>query len=79
MSFVDGLRYRVRALFGAGRHAHEAERELPFHLDLEAEQREHDGATPEDAEFAARRQLGSKTAVAEGMRGVAGLAWLDAE
>lgn len=78
MSLIDGLRYRVRALFGAGRHAREAERELRFHLDLEAAQREHDGATAEDAEFAARRQLGNKTAVAEGMRRVAGLAWLDA-
>ncbi|HEX6809288.1 MAG TPA: ABC transporter permease [Gemmatimonadaceae bacterium] len=78
MSFVDGLRYRVRALFGARRHAREAERELRFHLDLEAAQRVHGGDTPEDAEFAARRQLGNRTAVAEGMRSVAGLAWLDA-
>lgn len=78
MSFFDGLRYRVRALLGAGRHAREAERELRFHLDLEAAQREHDGATPDDAEFAAHRQLGNSTAVAESMRRVAGLAWLDA-
>lgn len=78
MSLVDGLRYRVRALLGAGRHAREAERELRFHLDLDAAQREYDGATPEEAEFAARRQLGNRTMVAERMRLVAGLAWLDA-
>jgi len=78
MSMLDSLRYRVRALFHPAAHARDAERELRFHLDLEAAQREHDGAAPEDAEFAARRRLGNKTAVAEGMRRVAGLAWLDA-
>src|SRR6185437_4438092 len=78
MSMLDSLRYCVRALFHPGAHARDAERELRFHLDLEAAQREHDGAAPEDAEFAARRRLGNKTAVAEGMRLVAGLAWLDA-
>lgn len=78
MSLIDGLRYRVRALLGASRHAREAERELRFHLDLEAAQREHDGATRDDAEIAARRQLGNRTGVAESMRRVAGLAWLDA-
>src|SRR6185312_14070720 len=77
MSVIDGFRYRVRAVFGAGRHARDAERELRFHLDLEVAQREHDGAAPEDAEFAARRLLGNRTAVAEAMRRVAGLGWLD--
>jgi len=77
MSLIDGLRYRVRALFGAGRHARETERELRFHLDLEAAQRRHEGVAPDDAEFAARRQLGNRTAVAEAMRRVAGLGWLD--
>lgn len=75
---LDSLRYRVRALLHPASHARDAERELRFHLDLEAAQQEHDGATPEDAEFAARRQLGNRTAVAEAMRRVAGLAWLDA-
>ena len=77
MSLIDGLRYRVRAVFGARRHARDAERELRFHLDLEAAQRRHDGAPAADAEFAAHRQLGNRTAVAEAMRRVAGLGWLD--
>lgn len=78
MSLIDSLRYRLRALLHAGRHARDAERELRFHLDLEAAQREHDGAAPGEAEFGARRQLGNRTAAAEAMRRVAGLAWLDA-
>ncbi len=78
MSLVDGLRYRLRALLGAGRHARDAERELQFHMDLEAAQRRHEGATADEAEFAARRQLGNRTVVAEAMRRMAGLAWLDA-
>jgi predicted permease len=78
MSLIDALRYRVRALLGSERHARDAERELRFHLDLEAAQQAHAGATPNDAEFAARRQLGNRTAVAEAMRRAAGLAWLDA-
>jgi len=78
MSLIDGLRYRLRAVLGARRHARDAERELRFHLDLEAAQRRHDGASADDAEFAARRQLGNRTAVAESMRRIAGLGWLDA-
>src|SRR6185437_11906918 len=78
MSLIDGLRYRLRAVFGARRHARDAERELRFHLDVEAAQRRHDGAPAADAEFAAHRMLGNRTAVAEAMRRVAGLGWLDA-
>lgn len=74
---LERLHYRLRTLLFPARHAREAERELRFHLDLEAAQREHDGATPDDAEFAARRQLGNRTAVAESVRRTAGLAWLD--
>lgn len=74
---LERLRYRLRTLLFPARHAREAERELRFHLDLEAAQREHDGASPVDAEFGARRQLGNRTAVAESVRRAAGLGWLD--
>ncbi|HKV49699.1 MAG TPA: ABC transporter permease [Gemmatimonadaceae bacterium] len=75
---LERLRYRLRTLPFPARHAREAERELRFHLDLEAAQREHDGASASDAAFAARRQLGNRTAVAESVRRVAGLGWIDA-
>lgn len=75
---LERLRYRLRTLLFPARHARDAERELEFHLDLEAAQREHEGATPRDARFAARRQLGNRTAVAESVRQAAGLGWLDA-
>ena len=78
MSFIDGVRHRLRAWLRPAAHARDADRELRFHLELEVVQRRSGGATPIDAERAARRQLGSLAYVAEEVRRAAGLAWFDA-
>ncbi|HEY7996416.1 MAG TPA: hypothetical protein VIE14_06085, partial [Steroidobacteraceae bacterium] len=78
MSMLDGVRYRLRTWLRPGDHAREAERELRFHLDLEAAQRRAAGDDAADAEFGARRQLGSLAYLAEEIRRAAGLGWLDA-
>ncbi len=77
MSLFDVVRYRLRTLFRSHDHSRELERELRFHLDLDAAQHRHDGVAPPEAELAARRAFGSITYVAEETRRAAGLAWLD--
>jgi hypothetical protein len=53
------------------------ERELRAHLDLEAEEREAAGASPEEARQAALRALGSPVLVKERVRESWGWTWLD--
>ena len=53
------------------------ERELRDHLDLEAEEREAAGASPEEARQAALRALGSPVLVKERVRESWGWTWLD--
>ena len=64
MSFLHALRYRIGAVLRPGRAARELRREMDFHLDLDAAQRQHEaqGAlSPHDARLAARRQFGNAT------------------
>ncbi|MGH7627226.1 MAG: permease prefix domain 1-containing protein, partial [Gemmatimonadaceae bacterium] len=71
MSRLDGIRYRVGALFHRSRQARDREREIQFHLELDAWHREHAGRgslSRRDAELAARRRFGNVTYVGEEAR-----------
>jgi predicted permease len=52
-------------------------RELRSHLELEAEEQQAAGLAPEEARYAAQRAFGSATLIAEEVRAVGSLGWLD--
>src|SRR5215472_543834 len=66
MSFLHRLRWLVQ------RRRKEAElrEELQFHLDEEAAERQSDGLAPQEARFAAQRELGNVTLLQEKVRAV---------
>src|SRR5438309_11843003 len=81
MSLLDGLRHQLRALTGARRYARELDEEMRFHVSLDAMQREHAAhgtLSPSDAQMAARRRFGNRTALTEDARSIVGLSTLDA-
>ncbi|HEX5411321.1 MAG TPA: ABC transporter permease [Terriglobia bacterium] len=53
------------------------ERELRGHLELEAEDQQASGESPEEAAYAARRALGNTTQIKENVRAAWGLQWLE--
>ncbi|HEV2246850.1 MAG TPA: ABC transporter permease, partial [Terriglobia bacterium] len=55
----------------------ELERELRGHLELEAEDQQASGASPQEAAYAARRALGNTTQIKEDVRTAWGLQWLE--
>jgi putative ABC transport system permease protein len=55
----------------------DVEREIRAHLELEAEEREAEGLSRTDAEYAARRAFGSVALVQEDVRAVWTTAWID--
>jgi putative ABC transport system permease protein len=59
------------------RREDDIEREIRAHLELEAEEREADGLSRTDAEYAARRAFGNVALVQEDVRAVWTSAWLD--
>ena len=69
MSFLDALRYRLRALFRPDAHARELDTEIDLHLTLDAMQRPDAGA---DARYAARRRFGNVTRYKEHARAMSG-------
>ena len=80
MSLLDALRYRIDALLHARRREHELQREINFHLDLEAARRERDvqGAlSTNEARLAARKQFGNVGYLKEEVRRVTALESLD--
>src|ERR1700722_18709716 len=56
---------------------HDLERELRSHLDLEAEERQEAGLTPDQARYAAQRTLGNTTRIQEATREMWGWTFLD--
>src|SRR5690242_17643129 len=68
MSFFDGLRHRVHVLLHGARYESDVERELRFHMELEAASQRKDGLEPHDAAAAARRRLGNVSSVREEVR-----------
>src|SRR5512132_2764793 len=51
--------HRLLALFRRGRLERDLDDELAFHLAMREADYRHDGATPSDARFAARRRFGN--------------------
>jgi predicted permease len=80
MSLLDSLRYRLRVMLRPGRHAHDLDEEIRFHLSLDAMQHEHGARgtlSPADAHWAARRRFGNLTTTKEEARAMAGLGFFD--
>ncbi len=80
MSFLDGLRHRLRVLLWRTSHERELEEEFRFHLDLDTAQGEHaaHGAlTSRDARHAALRRFGNVSYHKEEVRQMTGLGFTD--
>ena len=75
MSFIDGLRHRVRVWRRRGDYERGIDDELRFHLDLDEEQRR--SAYNGDARSDARRRFGNVTYHREETRHAAGLDYFD--
>jgi predicted permease len=77
MSFLIGFRHRLRVLLRGEAYAREIEREMRFHLDLEALAQTHAGAEAVSAELMAQRRFGNVTYQREEVRRMTLLHWLD--
>jgi putative ABC transport system permease protein len=78
MSWLDGFRHKVRTAFRRRAYEREVEAELRFHLTLDAMQRAHGGAAPDDAAYASRRDFGNVTSHREAVWFMSGLGSFDA-
>lgn len=70
MSLWNDLTSRLAGLWRRRDPEKELDRELRSHLDLEAEEQQHSGLSPQDAHYAARRIFGNTTLVQEDVREV---------
>ena len=77
MSLLDALRHRIRTALRSDQADHERAEEYAIHQSLAAEQRTHDGASLDDARFAARREFGNSTYLREEARWMGLTRWLD--
>src|SRR5262245_9858907 len=68
MRIVNAFFSRLRWLTERSRKEAELREELQFHLEEEADERQADGLSQDDARWAARRELGNLTLVAENTR-----------
>jgi predicted permease len=75
MSFIDGLRHRLRVWTRHAEYDRALDDEMRFHLELDATQQQ---AAPSEAQAAARRRFGNATYLREETRRAAGLAGFDA-
>ncbi len=78
MSRLDGWRHRLGVLLGRARYDRERDEEIRFHLELESGQQGAGGTPDPEAAAAARRRFGNVTSIAEEVRHMTGLTWLDA-
>src|ERR1700748_2088672 len=79
MSLLDGLRYRLRALFRGESYGRDLEEEIEHHIALETiEQQRAGAASHTDANAKARATLRNVTYVSEERRIISGLAMFDA-
>ena len=69
---------RWRCLLSRDRLARELEEEMQFHLQMKAQQNRDAGMRAEEAGYAARRQFGNATLLAESSRGAWGWRWPEA-
>jgi predicted permease len=77
MSFVDALRHRIRSALRSDQADRDRSEEYAMHQRLAEEQRTHDGASPDEARFAARREFGNPTYLKEEARWMGVTRWLD--
>lgn len=70
MERLQWFLYRLRGLFQRGRHERAVDEEMRFHLEEEADRLAELGMSPADAANAARRSLGSPSAIREYSRDV---------
>lgn len=77
MSFLDGLRHRLRVLLRGERYAEEQAREARVHLELAALAASAEQRDAHEAELAAKRAFGNVTYYREEMRRMTPLIWLD--
>jgi hypothetical protein len=80
MDTMNALREWMHRLFGSlrqGRRDQELEQELQLHLELAAEDARKRGESPEEAQRAARIQLGNVSQAMEGLRDQRGFPWFD--
>ena len=77
MRIVNAFFRKLRRLTERSRKEAELREELQFHLEEEADERQADGLAEDDARWAARRELGNLTLVAEDTRAAWGWASLE--
>jgi len=77
MSFLDALRHRVRTALRSDEADRERAEEYALHQSLARDQRAHDGASLDEARFAARREFGNATFLKEEARWMGMTRWLD--
>jgi len=77
MSFLDALRHRIRTALRSDDADRERAEEYAVHQSLAQEQRAHDGASLDEARFAARREFGNATFLREEARWMGVTRWLD--
>ena len=77
MSFIDALRHRIRTALRSDHADRERAEEFAIHQTLSGEQRAHEGASADEARFAARREFGNPTYLREEARWMGVTRWLD--
>src|SRR5262245_55723231 len=77
MSLLDAFRHRIRTALRSDQADRDRVEEHAIHQRLDEEQRTHDGASPDDARFAARRDFGNSTYLKEEARWMGITRWLD--
>src|ERR1043166_6079054 len=77
MSFVDGLRHRLRVVLRRGRYDDEIAAEARSHIELETMHQRGGGRGDREARAAAHGKFGNLTSIKEETRRVAGFAFLD--
>jgi predicted permease len=77
MSARNWLSSRLAAFRERRDREKDLDRELKAHLDLEAEEQQESGLSPEEARYAARRAFGNTTLVQEDVHEIWNLGWLE--
>jgi predicted permease len=77
MSLFDAFRHRIQTALRSEQADRDRGEEHAIHQRLDEEQRTHDGASPADAHFAARREFGNSTYLKEEARWMGITRWLD--
>ncbi|MGE5323633.1 MAG: ADOP family duplicated permease [Actinomycetota bacterium] len=77
MRWLSKISHRLRSIFAKAKAESELSTELQFHLEQQIEQNIADGMSPEQARFAALRDLGGLAQVEEQCRDSRGVNWLE--